>query len=238
MDNTLCSLISLFIPGFPTFPLTFLPNTSCFKRVNFVSKALNCSSIRFSFSFLSGSLSLNCFRFFFPTEGLVIADNDCLNALSCDPFFPILGWWEMSTRWMGFCPSAICEFSCRKLSPEYLVALTEIYHVWQPVAPRNGSSRVDHFHACLVLQDHAKRDHGRRTDRWQRRRGFGQRNQSNTFGRHQSTRRVAQSLDDTHIQGWVCFRRGLLIVQAPISFDAVWSYDNSEECIFCMLQPD
>jgi len=88
-ESTVCSLASLLIPGLPTLPLTFLPNTSCFSRVNFVSKALNCSSMRFNFSVRSGSLSPNCFRFRFLPEGLVTARNDSLKAFSWEPFFPM-----------------------------------------------------------------------------------------------------------------------------------------------------
>ena len=88
--HTLCSPSSRFTPGFPVFPFTFRPKTSCFVRVNLVSKALNCSSIRLNFSGLSGSLSGICFLFRFSWLGLVTEERDSLNLFKWDPFFAIL----------------------------------------------------------------------------------------------------------------------------------------------------
>jgi hypothetical protein len=96
--HTFSSPIVLLTNGLPTFPLTFLPNTSCFVRVNLVSKELNCSSICFSFSVLSTFFVGIGFRFRFPWEGRVIEERDSLNLFSCDPFFTILSFFQYRER--------------------------------------------------------------------------------------------------------------------------------------------
>ena len=88
-NRTFCSPNALLIPGLPAFPLTFLPKTSCFDRVNFAPKTLNCPSICFNFAVLSGSFSENVRFFLFPVVGRVTLASESLNRRSCEPFLPM-----------------------------------------------------------------------------------------------------------------------------------------------------